>query len=296
MIPGIGQFLASLLERPGKFLAARRGLAQQRSREGAKCRRHRVHKDETIAGQQSLHQPLERGAIADPRRVGLFHEADNSSAYNNPAIASFNAPTEGIDLDRAHRRPRSRPLPSRQTELAPPSAIDVAVVHFLQIVVLGRQPEDRDRADAAVVELAGQLRRRQRLVDGVCRPAKQTHLLAGDHGHRVRQFEQSERGDSPLVSLSAAASAQRRSWRDLDRRGRVPRWPPDRGDRAGRSAQPAQSGRDSRRRVDWFRAVLCGGYRSFSCSAWAPGLGHNRAYQSPAPAAPTIIIMRATLI
>ena len=73
-------------------------------------------------------------------------------------------------------------------------AEDPGVVHLREIVILGGQPEDRNRGQSVVGEPRGQLHRVQHLINGVAGAGKQPHLLAGHHGHRPGLRQAFERG------------------------------------------------------------------------------------------------------
>ena len=66
------------------------------------------------------------------------------------------------------------------------------VVHFRDIVIFRREPKDGYRRNAFFIQLLGKPGRGNSLEDRVRRPAKQTHLLAGDNGDTARVFEQGQ--------------------------------------------------------------------------------------------------------
>jgi hypothetical protein len=81
------------------------------------------------------------------------------------------------------------------------AVIDVAMVDFGEVVILGGQPEDRHGADAVVAQLAGESGGGQGLVDRVDGSAEQADLLAGDDGDGVGQLELIE-GSAFAVDLA----------------------------------------------------------------------------------------------
>jgi len=66
---------------------------------------------------------------------------------------------------------------------------DGNVVHLGQIMVVGREPENRDRVDSGGSGFFREFDRRQRFVDGEHGSAEKPDLLAGDD--RGRAFAQS---------------------------------------------------------------------------------------------------------
>ncbi len=107
----------------------------------------------------------------------------------------------GQRLDRLRRlavedQTRDRPFPGA-LDIAGGHGVGRLVVvehrtaaHFLPVVILGVDPEDRDGRNAVRrAHLAGELDGRDRLVQGVERPAEQPRLLSGDHRDRGRPIE-----------------------------------------------------------------------------------------------------------
>src|SRR6185295_4757341 len=54
------------------------------------------------------------------------------------------------------------------------------VIDFGEIVILSCQPEDRHSRNSALIQIFAQARRRQSLIDGVCRTREQSYLLPGE--------------------------------------------------------------------------------------------------------------------
>ncbi len=78
------------------------------------------------------------------------------------------------------------------------------VIHFRQVVIFGREPKNRNRGYALLLQMLRQFHRRQSFKDRVRRSREQTHLLAGHHRDRARlgQLRQC-RGVSVLLAQSA---------------------------------------------------------------------------------------------
>ena len=104
--------------------------------------------------------------------------------------------------DGCHRGGRWRPGPVRRR--GAPAATRVRGVsslvehrtrsHFLPVVILGVDPEDRDRRHLVVArDLLGELERRERLEQREQRAAEEARLLAGDDGDGAAVGEQARR-------------------------------------------------------------------------------------------------------
>ena len=125
--------------------------------------------------------------------------------------AGNRADTGPFDVGRGHRVGRLVVVEHR------------AAAHFLPVVVLGIDPEDRHGGHAVRGgDVAGQLDGGNRLVQRVERPAEEPGLLAGEHGHGGRSFEGGgglERGgrSPPGGQLRGRASPQAPGWRGARR-------------------------------------------------------------------------------
>ncbi len=64
--------------------------------------------------------------------------------------------------------------------------LQLALVHLVQVVVLGRQPENRNRREAPAAEGGGQLDGRQPFIETEGRPAEQARLMARHYRHAIR--------------------------------------------------------------------------------------------------------------
>ena len=71
--------------------------------------------------------------------------------------------------------------------------VNPGVIDFGEIVVLGGQPEYRDRIDSLRGQPLGQPYGRQRFVNGVGGTGEKADLLAGDYGNRTRPAQSFEK-------------------------------------------------------------------------------------------------------
>ena len=62
------------------------------------------------------------------------------------------------------------------------------MIHFLEVMILGRQPENRNGVHAALGQFAGHVTGRERFINAVGGPAEQSNLLPRDY--RVRAISQ----------------------------------------------------------------------------------------------------------
>src|SRR5580704_11413917 len=59
------------------------------------------------------------------------------------------------------------------------------MIHFLEVMILGRQPENWSGVYSTIAQFASHANGRERFVNAKCRPAKQADLLPCHHGNRA---------------------------------------------------------------------------------------------------------------
>ena len=184
---------------------------------------HGIDLQNVERGKQAFEQRAERFAQRAARLVRLRRERRDFLSERKPGqrLAQL---VNGWRRDRhSSHRLAGRPgavdfqLPRLMRGVEHPGVVD-----FREVVILGRQPEDRDRVDAARRQIARELGRRERFVNRIRRTGEQADLLSCNHGHRSRLRQQGERRTVavPLPQSRNQGGAPFRAEIDL-RRGRL---------------------------------------------------------------------------
>ena len=146
----------------------------------------RIHQDQALLRKQARKQFAKRAA------VGFFRFVTLGQILREQVAAVFRQKVFRFPGQSFSRGTQQNPsyglsffIPVRQLEARQfPRIKPACVAHLFEVVVLGGHPENRHGVDS----IPGQLLRnpdcRQRLVHGIRRPAKQSHLLSRDNGNR----------------------------------------------------------------------------------------------------------------
>ncbi len=193
MVAGFHELLVAFDQVALEIVRVPQSFTQQRRGDAAQSGIQRVDEEYAPFVEQAPQQALESFAKRCAGRVSALHQSRNLFAEREGIERGVQLLERRVrDRDAAHRTLRFRTF-DLETNRFVSFVEDVRVVDFGEVVILGRQPENGDRGNVLVVEVARETCGRQCFVNRVRRAREQADLLPGDYRHGARPCKQIER-------------------------------------------------------------------------------------------------------
>ena len=179
-VAGALEFFAAFEKEFVQFVAVSEGVAEKRRGEAMKAFIEGIEKDQAVVGENASEKSGEGAAIGGLGKIGFVEQI--AEGLTEKRLGAYDQVMDFLaETDTADGHVRFGGLGEREfLEFAFVEPGDVA--DFVDVVIFGGHPENRNGGDSFLREFFGGLDGAEGFVEGVGRAAEEADLLAADYG------------------------------------------------------------------------------------------------------------------